>query len=53
MKLDKYIRNMLHRTWPSKGIPSRETIGEWILEWYINEFGKMPPTWLADWRKYE
>ena len=64
MKLSKYIRDMLHKTWPSEGIPHEDTVEEWIVDWYKNTFkevgcdgpvakGRMPPSWLAQWRRNE
>jgi len=61
MKLSKYIRDMLHKTWPRDGIPDEEIVEEWIVEWYRGEFKevgcdgpvakpRMPPSWLAQWR---
>ena len=46
MKLSKYIRDKLHKTWPRDGIPSEDTINEWIVEWYGNTYKRHPPIWL-------
>ncbi len=62
MKLSKYIRDMLHETWPSEGIPDEDTVEEWIVDWYSGEFKevgcdgpiarpRLPPSWLAVWKR--
>ena len=38
---------MLHKTWPSEGIPHEDTIGAWITEWYKETYERAPPMWLA------
>ena len=65
MKLSEFLHKKMgpsHAiTWRSR---TEEQIEEWIVEWYRNEFSevgcdgslrkpRMPPTWLAVWRKNE
>jgi hypothetical protein len=37
MRLSKYIRDKLHETWPSKGIPTEKDIEMWLLEYNENK----------------
>ena len=69
MKLNEYIWTKLQETWPIDGIPTEEKIERWIIDWYRGSFRKvgcdgevddthedvsrLPPTWLANWRKHE
>tara|TARA_R100001530_G_scaffold121310_1_gene88728 strand:+ start:235 stop:495 length:261 start_codon:yes stop_codon:yes gene_type:complete len=65
MKLSEYLHNKMgppHAiTWRSRRV---EQIEEWIVEWYRSEFTevgcdgalaepRMPPSWLAVWRRNE
>jgi hypothetical protein len=47
MKLNKYINEKLHETWPNDGIPDEDIINTWIEEWYRETFERGPPMWLA------
>ena len=53
MKLNKYITNKLHETWPSEGIPSEDTVEEWVFSWYKEIYDRTPPIWLAGNRWYD
>tara|TARA_R100000808_G_C2035783_1_gene77564 strand:- start:49 stop:273 length:225 start_codon:yes stop_codon:yes gene_type:complete len=53
MKLNKYITNKLHETWPSEGIPDEDDIEEWIHTWYNEIYERGPPMWLAGDRWYD
>jgi len=65
MKLSEYLH---HKMGPSNAITWRarteDQIEEWIVEWYNSEFNeigcdgpiakpRMPPSWLAVWRRDE
>ena len=65
MKLSKYLHKKMGPynaiTWRSR---TEEQIEEWIVEWYRSEFHeigcdgpvakpRMPPSWLATWRRDE
>ena len=47
MKLNKYIKEKLHETWPIDGIPDEDIINTWIVEWYNEIYERAPPMWLA------
>tara|TARA_R100000963_G_scaffold11640_1_gene8567 strand:- start:2 stop:187 length:186 start_codon:yes stop_codon:yes gene_type:complete len=47
MKLNKYIKDKLHETWPVDGIPDEDIINKWIVEWYTEIYERTPPMWLA------
>ena len=48
MKLSEYIHSKMG---PSNAITWRarteDQIEEWLIQWYIKEFGKAPPMWLT------
>ena len=66
MKLNEYIHAELKEGMTKHLIvPTEEDIDMWIVDWYNSEFGavgchgdlkgdtmRMPPMWLANWRKY-
>ena len=63
MKLNKYIREKLNKTWPSDGMPTEEDIENWITDWYMESFKEInsgkdgkpraQPMWLAGRRWYD
>ena len=52
MKLSEYIHSKMGPsnaiTWRSR---TKEQIEEWMIQWYIKEFGKVPPMWITKGKK--
>jgi len=48
VKLSDYI---VYEYEKSSSALSSDDINGWIIQWYVKEFSKAPPMWLAVWRK--
>ena len=63
MNLNEYIFNKISELELLEMYPSEDDIEKWIVDWYNESFteigcdgpiskGRMPPSWLANWRKH-